>query len=122
MSSQAGILKGKRKRKRARAMERCIATVKEHNTIGTPLTSLAYRMAVANLFKCVTSKGVINGHTSQKESCTTLNQWMDEKLRRYNLPYIVEIWESPHVGVYHVKVTFIGAMDRQDDLVHVLNI
>lgn len=122
MSSQAGRLKGKRKRKRAKAMERCIVTVQELNVQNVPKTMMSYRVAVANLFKCITSTQIAGLSTSKAPPISTINRWTEEKLKYYNLPYLLQIRGIAATNEYAVDIQFIGAMDRQDDLIHVLHI
>lgn len=120
MSAQANRLRGKRKRKRAKAMERCILRVKELNE--REVSKLEHDRAASNLFRCVTSKPIFCSPSVRSVTIDELNRWTDEKLKYYNLPYVITTTGNFDNMALSIQITFIGAMHRHDDLVHVLHI
>jgi hypothetical protein len=103
-------------------MERSILEMLELNEGQVPKTSISYKRPLIAFFKCVTARNIVDVSPSNSHKLSDINRWIDEKLRYYNLPYAIEAYGIPVTSTYGLKILFIGALDRQDDLVHVLHI
>ena len=118
-----------RKRKRGNQLIKALLNLQISSSrlnAGNYLSISSHTVNLDVLMNCITGPTNALKHTPTRNilpvgiTLATINKWLDEKLVYYNKPYIAELYMTSSIIL--LKLTNIGAMDRDDSLVEVLHI